>query len=97
MLMHCNPRKGCNFRIRAEKADVEMKQKLLSSILEKKLELVDEGYRTPVFTQGFRDIFLNYNELQKRKGQSEHEKKNSSRLVLGVGLEPTRPLRATGF
>ena len=74
-----------------------LKQKLLGSILEEKLEFSGNEYRTPSFVPGFRDIYLNYNKLRESKSATGRNKKNSSRFVLGAGLEPARPQWSQDF
>ena len=74
-----------------EKASVETKHQLLSSILAEKLELKGEKYRTPVFKEGFDLIFQSANQLQVKKPKTGDRIAAISRLVPGAGLEPARP------
>ena len=72
-------------------ASIITKQKILSSILEEKLIFEDEKYRTPVFSEGFQYIYQSTKDLGRIKLRSENNSVNVSRIVPGVGLEPTRP------
>ena len=74
-----------------------VKRKLLSSIFDEKLTFDGEEYRTPKFKKGVEYIYMKINELEKEINNDEVQKEISSRLVPGVGLEPTRTLRSTGF
>ncbi len=74
-----------------EKASVETKHQLLSSILAEKLELKAGKYRTPVFKEGFDLIFQSVSQLQDEKPKTGDRIAAISRLVPGAGLEPARP------
>ena len=80
-----------------EKASTSIKQKLLSSILEEKLEFKDNMYRTPKFKEGFGYIYNNINKLEGLKTKKGSNLAKASLLVLGAGLEPARTLLSIGF
>ncbi len=62
-----------------------------------KLEFDGKEYRTPKLKRGVEYIYMKINELEKEINNGEVQKEISSRLVPGVGLEPTRTIRSTGF
>ena len=72
-------------------SDVHIKNKLMSSIFEDKIEFDGEKYRTPKFKDGFEFIFQKINELEGLKKEKGNSFSDVSRLVLKVGIEPTRP------
>jgi hypothetical protein len=80
-----------NLEVVFEKASVETKHQLLSSILAEKLALTGAKYRTPVFKEGFNLIFNSINQLQDKKPKTGDRIAAISRLVPGAGLEPARP------
>ena len=74
-----------------EQSDVHIKNKLMSSIFEEKIEFDGQKYRTPNFKEGFGFIYQKINELQVLRKEKGDKLSNVSRLVLKVGIEPTRP------
>ena len=74
-----------------EQSDVHIKNKLLSSIFDEKIEFDGEKYRTPKFKDGFGFIYQKTNELKGLKKEKGDKLSNVSHLVLKVGIEPTRP------
>ena len=72
-------------------SDVHIKNKLMSSIFEDKIEFDGEKYRTPKFKEGFGFIFQKINELKGLKKQKGDNFSDISHLVLKVGIEPTLP------
>jgi site-specific DNA recombinase len=80
-----------------EKGNVNIKNKLLSSIFEEKIEFDGQKYRTPKFKEGFGFIYQKINELQVFKKEKGDKLSNVSHLVLEMGLEPIRTLQSTGF
>ena len=77
--------------------DIQIKNKLLSSILDEKMEFDGVKYRTPKFKESFRYIYKKINELQHFENKTGDKISNVSRLVLEMGLEPIRPLLIIGF
>ena len=73
-----------------ENSDVLIKNKLMSSIFEDKIEFDGVKYRTPKFKDGFEFIFQKINELEGLKKEKGNSFSDVSRLVLKVGIEPTR-------
>ena len=86
-----------NFKYLYEKAEISIKQKLLSSILKEKLVFSNEKYRTPKLKEGASFIFLNFSKLQEKKRKKGNDLANVSLKVPGAGLEPARTLLPTGF
>ena len=86
-----------NLDVVFKKSNYLVKRKLLSSIFDEKLTFDGEEYRTPKFKKGVEYIYMKINELEKEINNSVAQKEISSRLVPGVGLEPTRTIRSTGF
>ena len=86
-----------NLDVVFKKSNHLVKRKLLSSIFDEKLTFDGEKYRTPKFKKGVEYIYMKINELEKEINNGEVQKEISSRLVPGVGLEPTRTIRSTGF
>ena len=86
-----------NFKSLYNTVGVEVKNKLLSSILEEKLEYKDKEYRTPKFKEGFEFIYMNINKLEVVITKREDNLSKISPLVLEMGLEPIRTLQSTGF
>ena len=72
-------------------SDVLIKNKLMSSIFEDKIEFDSKKYRTPKFKEGFEFIYQKINELQELKKEKGDNFSEISRLVLKVGIEPTLP------
>ena len=79
-----------------ENGSPELKQCLLSSILDNKLVFKNGNYRTPKFKQGFGYIYHNTNKLEGYKIKTEDKLSNISRLVPKAGIEPALP-EGTGF
>ena len=73
-----------------ENSDVLIKNKLMSSIFKDKIEFDGVKYRTPKFKDGFEFIFQKINELEGLKEEKGNSFSDVSRLVLKVGIEPTR-------
>ena len=63
----------------------------MSSIFEEKLEFEDKNYRTPKLNPSIKYIYQEMNKLVIEKQKTEDKISNDSRLVLKVGIEPTRP------
>ena len=80
-----------------EQSDVHIKNKLMSSIFEEKIEFDGVKYRTPIFKEGFQFIYSKINELESIANKKGDNLSKVSRLVLKAGLEPARPLLTTGF
>ena len=78
-------------------SDVHIKNKLMSSIFEDKIEFDGEKYRTPKFKEGFGFIYQKINELQGIKKENGDTFSDISHLVLEAGLEPARTLLLIGF
>ena len=72
-----------------ENSDVLIKNKLMSSIFEDKIEFDGEKYRTPKFKDGFGFIYQKTNELKGLKKEKGDSFSDISRLVLKMGIEPT--------
>ena len=70
-----------------EQGNVNIKNKLMSSIFEEKIEFDGKRYRTPKFTQGFGFIYQKINELQELKKEKGDKLSNVSHLVLEVGVQ----------
>ena len=73
-----------------EQSDVHIKNKLLSSIFDEKIEFDGEKYRTPKFKEGFGFIYQKINELQGLKKEKGDNFSDISHLVLKAGIEPAR-------
>ena len=86
-----------NLEVFFEQANVSVKNKLMSSIFEEKIEFDGQKYRTPKFKEGFDFIYQKTNELQAFKKEKGDKLLNVSHLVLEMGLEPIRTLQSTGF
>ena len=80
-----------------ENSDIHIKNKLLSSIFEEKIEFDGEKYRTPKYKEGFGYIYQKIKELQGVKKEKGDKLSNVSHLVLGAGLEPARPQWSLDF
>ena len=78
-----------NLEIFFKQSDVNIKNKLLSSIFDEKIEFDGQKYRTPKFKEGFGFIYQKINELQAFKKEKGDKLLNASHLVLEVGIEPT--------
>ena len=74
-----------------EKGNVNIKNKLLSSIFDEKIEFDGQKYRTPKFKEGFGFIYQKISELQGFKKEKRDKLSNVSYLVPRVGIEPTLP------
>ena len=80
-----------NLEIFFEQSDVNLKNKLLSSIFEKKIQFDGENYRTPKFNDGFEFMYQKINELGSVKNKKGDNLSKVSRLVLKAGIEPALP------
>ncbi len=80
-----------------EQSNVNVKNKLLSSIFDEKIEFDGQKYRTSKFKEGFEFIYQKISELQVFKKEKGDKLSNVSHLVLKMGLEPIRALLPTGF
>ena len=69
-----------------ENSDVHIKNKLMSSIFENKIEFDGEKYRTPKFKEGFGFIYTKINDLKSIKNKKGDTFSNISRSVLEVGV-----------
>ena len=76
---------------------VEHKIQLLGSMFPEKIEFDGEKYRTNSYNKVLEWIFQYTNELQIKKTEDQDKKSLSSVSVPGAGIEPARPLLATGF
>ena len=74
-----------------EKGNVNIKDKLMSSIFEEKIEFDGQKYRTPKFKEGFGFIYQKIKELRLLKNKKGDKLSKVSHLVLEVGIEPTLP------
>ena len=74
-----------------EQSDVHIKNKLMSSIFEEKIEFDGVKYRTPIFKDGFRFIYSKINELESIANKKGDNLSKVSRLVLKAGIEPALP------
>ena len=73
-----------------EQSNVNVKNKLLSSIFDEKIEFDGQKYRTPKFKEGFEFIYQKISELQVFKKEKGDKLSNVSHLVLKAGIEPAR-------
>ena len=80
-----------------EQANVSIKNKLMSSIFDEKIEFDGLKYRTPIFKEGFGYIYNKIKELESIKNKKGDNLSKVSRLVLKAGLEPARTLQSIGF
>jgi site-specific DNA recombinase len=80
-----------------ELSNVNIKNKLLSSIFEEKIEFDGVKYRTPILKEGIGFIYSKINELESFKNKKGDKLSNVSRLVQKAGLEPARALLPIGF
>ncbi|MCP4311097.1 MAG: hypothetical protein GY790_07540 [Bacteroidetes bacterium] len=78
-----------NLKTLYDSVDVSIQHKLLGSILDEKLEFQNKKYRTPKFKEGFGYIYNNINKLENSRIKKGDSLSKVSRLVAGVGLEPT--------
>jgi len=69
-----------------EQSDVHIKNKLMSSIFEEKIEFDGQKYRTPKFKEGFGFIYQKINELQVLRKEKGDKLSNVSRLVHSIDL-----------
>ena len=86
-----------NLDVFFEQGDIHIKNKLLSSIFEEKMEFDGEKYRTLKFKESFDYMYKKINELQHFENKTGDNLSNVSRFVLEMGLEPIRPLLIIGF
>ena len=86
-----------NLDVLFEQANISIKNKLMSSIFEEKIEFDGEKYRTPMFKEGFHYIYNNIKELEVLETKKGDELSNISPFVLGAGLEPARPQWSLDF
>jgi site-specific DNA recombinase len=80
-----------------ELSNVNIKNKLLSSIFKEKIVFDGIKYRTPILKEGIRFIYSKINELERFKNKKGDKLSNVSRLVQKAGLEPARALLPIGF
>ena len=73
-----------------EQGNVNIKDKLMSSIFEEKIEFDGQKYRTPKFKEGFGFIYQKIKELQALKKEKGDKLSNVSHLVLKVGVLHTK-------
>ena len=74
-----------NLEIFFEQSDVNIKNKLLSSIFDEKIEFDGKKYRTPKFKEGFGFIYQKISELQGVKKEKGDKLSNVSHLVHYAG------------
>ena len=74
-----------------EQSDVHIKNKLMSSIFEEKIEFDGVKYRTPIFKEGFQFIYSKINELESIANKKGDNLSKVSRFVLKAGIEPALP------
>ena len=86
-----------NLELFFKQADALVKNKLMSSILEEKIEFDGQTYRTPKFKKGFQYIYNNIKELEVLEIKKGDELSNISPFVLEAGLEPARPQWSLDF
>ena len=86
-----------NLELFFKQADALVKNKLMSSILEEKIEFDGQKYRTPKFKEGFQYIYNNIKELEVLEIKKGDDFSNISPSVLGAGLEPARPQWSLDF
>jgi site-specific DNA recombinase len=86
-----------NLEVFFEQANVSVKNKLMSSIFEEKIEFDGEKYRTPKLKEGVGYIYQKINELESVVNKKGDSLSKVSRSVLEMGLEPIRTLQSTGF
>ena len=80
-----------------DKASIVIKQKLLSSIFQEKLEFTGTKYRTPKYKEAVQYIFHNISELEKLNTKKGDNPEKVSPFVQKTGLEPVRTFLSTGF
>lgn len=80
-----------NFKVLFSNADISIKHKLLSSILDEKMVFDGIKYRTLKFKSGFEYIYQNINKLKRKEIKKGDSFSTISRKVLKKGLEPTIP------
>ena len=80
-----------------ELSNVNIKNKLLSSIFKEKIVFDGIKYRTPILKEGIGFIYSKINELERFKNKKGDKLSNVSRLVQKAGLEPARALLPIGF
>ena len=73
------------------RADVQTKNKVLSSILEEKLTFMGKKYRTPKFKEAFSYIYLNVSKLEKKSIKKGDPLSKVSSNVARRGIEPLLP------
>ena len=86
-----------NLELFFKQSDALVKNKLISSILEEKIEFDGQKYRTPKFKEGFQYIYNNIKELEVLEIKKGDDFSNISPSVLGAGLEPARPQWSLDF
>ena len=67
-----------------EQSNVNVKNKLLSSIFDEKIEFDGQKYRTPKFKEGFEFIYQEISELQEFEKEKGDKLSNASRLVHNI-------------
>ena len=70
---------------------------MIGAMFPEKIQFDGEKYRTNPYYKVLEWIFQNTNELQNVKTEEQDKKSLSSVSVPGAGIEPARPLLATGF
>ena len=86
-----------NFKVLFSNADISIKHKLLSSILDEKMVFDGTKYRTLKFKSGFEYIYHNINKLKEEEIKKGDSFSTISREVLEAGLEPARPQWSLDF
>jgi len=86
-----------NLEIFFENGDIHIKNKLMSSMLEEKMEFDGEKYRTPKFKEGFKFIYQKIKRLQSFGIEKGNTFSDISLNVLEAGLEPARPQWSLDF
>ena len=74
-----------------QKANVQIKNKVLSSILEDKLIFTGKNYRTPKFKEAVSHIYLNIKDLERKNAKKGAASKNISFRVPRTRFELARP------
>ena len=70
---------------------------LIGAMFPEKIQFAGEKYQTNFYNKVLEWIFQNTNDLQNEKTEEQDQKSLSSVSVPGAGIEPARPLLATGF
>lgn len=84
-----------NLELFFKQADALVKNKLMSSILEEKIEFDGQKYRTPKFKGGFQYIYNNIKELEVLEIKKGDELSNISPFVLEPGVPPMQTCALT--